>query len=240
MAARIIRRPAPPPGTIPGGDSPPSHSMPAPPPTAAPSASPERLLKARVTIDALSEFYGLRVSEMVERAADEEILGACLAALTEDDRATFAAKPPTRNGKNGKYRPAFHCRLVLLAMGQGAGISELPLDLGLWPTTVEEWRDKHPEFCGAVRLGSLLGRSWWERVGRRNLWNPEFNNVLYMMNMSNRYGWTRKVEGDISMRSEHTEKRVAEINVNVRNLDDRTLESVMHLLESSTAEDAGT
>ena len=60
------------------------------------------------------------------------------------------------------------------------------LSFDLW----ERWLDEEPEFSQLIKYGQLLSLAWWKSHGRVNLQNKEFNNVLWYMNMKNRFGWS--------------------------------------------------
>jgi hypothetical protein len=76
------------------------------------------------------------------------------------------------------------------------------VDLQISWSTFQLWCKEHEEFSAAVKLGKQLSKSWWNEIGRNNLLNDRFNNTLYMMNMQNRWGWTRKLDASIK-REDH-------------------------------------
>ncbi len=101
------------------------------------------------------------------------------------------------NDKRKKYNKHFHPREALIMMAQGASKLELCIELGISKTTIIRWENSYDEFQVAIQLGLEIGEAWWRKQGRENILNPYFNSQLWMMNMSNRYGWTRRVEGAI-------------------------------------------
>lgn len=48
------------------------------------------------------------------------------------------------------------------------------------------------EFSEVIEFGRQAARAWWERQGRVNLENREFNAVLWKINVQNRLGWSDK------------------------------------------------
>lgn len=49
-----------------------------------------------------------------------------------------------------------------------------------------------PEFNEVVGMGRQKSRAWWERAGRVNLQNRDFNATLWKINVQNRLGWSDK------------------------------------------------
>ena len=60
------------------------------------------------------------------------------------------------------------------------------MSFDLW----ERWLEEEPEFSKLIKYGQLLSLAWWKSHGRKELKNKEFNNVLWYMNMKNRFGWS--------------------------------------------------
>jgi hypothetical protein len=60
------------------------------------------------------------------------------------------------------------------------------MSFDLW----ERWLQEEPEFSQLIKYGQLLSLAWWKSHGRREIKNKEFNNVLWYMNMKNRFGWS--------------------------------------------------
>lgn len=93
---------------------------------------------------------------------------------------------------------------MLFCLADGWNIRESALLCGITERTVcHEWGNPESRFYDEtfskiVSLGLHLSELWWTSVARANLNNKkEFDSTLWMMNMSNRFGWTRKLDGQL-------------------------------------------
>lgn len=91
------------------------------------------------------------------------------------------------------------CETVIELMKAGASFVEVAAELGIHRDTLNEWKRKdgdnyEPEFAEAVKLGMMYSEAWWQRNGRENLKNKDFNYTGWYMNMKNRFGWCDKQE----------------------------------------------
>jgi hypothetical protein len=84
-------------------------------------------------------------------------------------------------------------------MAEGMALVEVAAAIGISYQSLINWQARYPDFLDAINEGADLAKAWWMARGRLNIFNPNFNSTLWMMNMSNRYGWTRKVEGNMHM-----------------------------------------
>jgi len=79
-----------------------------------------------------------------------------------------------------------------------------------------------PEFAEVIEYGRLASRAFWERQGRINLENRDFNAQLYKLNVENRLGWSSKTsnyEADTDLeKSLNNDELEAQINDKIRKL----------------------
>lgn len=92
-----------------------------------------------------------------------------------------------------KYDPAM-CDKVIELMAQGASKVEVCAELEICEETLYDWcREEsprfHKEFSESIKKGEKLSQAWWERNGRINLENSQFNYTGWYMNMKNRFKW---------------------------------------------------
>jgi hypothetical protein len=94
-------------------------------------------------------------------------------------------------GRPTDYREEY-CQLAINLMSEGASITEVAAECGVWKSTIYEWIGKHPEFSDSIKKGMELCEAWWEKQGRANLNSKEFQAALWYMNMKNRFKWADK------------------------------------------------
>jgi hypothetical protein len=136
----------------------------------------------------------------------------------KEAKAVLEAVAPIAKRKRG-YDPEYHPKAVMQAMAKGCSKQELILEVGIYPAQMYEWERKYPEFKNAVIIGEQFCRAWWEKKGRVNIDNREFNNNLYLAHMQNRFGWSRKVEKTV----EETKTLRMEAAIDLTALSDREL-----------------
>ena len=98
-------------------------------------------------------------------------------------------------GRPTKYTDEMPDRVVDM-MADGASITEVAAALGVSKETVYQWEKdpSKPDFSDALKRGRELSEAWWTSQGRTQLWEKNFNHVLWYMNMKNRFGWRDKQE----------------------------------------------
>ncbi len=116
----------------------------------------------------------------------------------------MAILKPIRKIKGG--RPKKHINdlpdhweaIIVENMGKGASKEEIDALLDIAKTTRLRLTLESKEFSNAIKKGERLSQAWWERKGRINLENRNFNFVGWYMNMKNRFSWKDKQDVDIT------------------------------------------
>jgi len=96
-------------------------------------------------------------------------------------------------GRPTKYRSKM-CETVIELMRDGASQDEVIGHLDISRETFYRWKEENQEFSDSIKRGVRLSRTWWERQGRINLKDREFNYTGWYMNMKNRFKWADKQE----------------------------------------------
>ena len=91
-------------------------------------------------------------------------------------------------GRPTVYKPE-HCQTVIECGKQGKTLASMAAALKVHRETVNEWRDKYPEFSDAVKLGLLFAQAWWEEKGQHATFGgcDGFNATSFIFNMKNRF-----------------------------------------------------
>lgn len=97
------------------------------------------------------------------------------------------------NGAPSKYKPEYKDKLIDL-MKEGASLSEICLEFEICRQTLYNWFENYPDLLDTKKKGLEFSRGWWEKQGRKNLQNKDFNYTGWYMNMKNRFGWADKTE----------------------------------------------
>ena len=159
------------------------------------------------------------IKKMIKATADASVEAVKATSVTLSRHVVpkelvdkYIEKTKTKAGRPTKYNKTM-CQRVIKIMAEGRSKENAATLLGVSVATMWHWANNHPEFLKAVNDGEELSLLWWMEMGKLNIHNKEFNSTLYMMQMQNRHGWTRKLEGRLETinKTEHTEKRVIEI-----------------------------
>lgn len=101
-------------------------------------------------------------------------------------------------GRPTKYDPVF-CERVIEAGAEGKTLAEMADDLDIDRSTLNDWREQHPEFSRAVKRGLEKAQAWWEKNGRLATFGgfDGFNATSYIFQMKNRFSEEWKDRKDI-------------------------------------------
>lgn len=138
-------------------------------------------------------------------------------------------KTKNKGGRPSTYKPEI-CRKVLEYATNGMTMSMIFLKLGISEGTCRYWKKKYPEFLRTIKIAKTIRQAAWVEIGRLNLFSKDFNNVLWMMNMSNQFQWhssNSKIDKDV-----HKEIKKLEINVNYSEENNAKLAKVAGILQS--------
>ena len=72
---------------------------------------------------------------------------------------------------------------------QGASLVELAVELDIARETLYNLMERDQHFLDTIKRCKVLCEDWWEKQGRSNLQNKDFNYTGWYMNMKNRFGW---------------------------------------------------
>lgn len=105
---------------------------------------------------------------------------------------------------------------------QGASDTEVMCALHL---TYGSFRHLYNDMTGSnfkemVDMGRLYSQAFWERAGRTNIGNKNFNTSLYNINMQNRFGWAAKSEE-------------SKTNFDMTGLDESEIESALRQMQKT-------
>lgn len=101
-------------------------------------------------------------------------------------------------GQPSKYKPEY-CEELIKHMEGGLSFEAFGGVVSVSRQTLYEWRDKHPEFNEAFKLGLSLCLKYYEEIGKQAMHGliENFNTAIYCFNMKNRFGWADKVEAKV-------------------------------------------
>ena len=83
---------------------------------------------------------------------------------------------------------------ILALYAEGASDVEVKVQIHKWLGRFSDnlwnrWMEEEEDFWITIKRGRMLSQGWWEKLGRKNLQNKDFNATLWYMNMKNRFGW---------------------------------------------------
>jgi len=76
---------------------------------------------------------------------------------------------------------------IVLMGSEGCSVTEIAVGIGIRRTAVYDLIDQNEEFADTFARAREEANAWWEKKGRINLENREFNHSLWSFNMTNRF-----------------------------------------------------
>jgi len=101
----------------------------------------------------------------------------------------MANRPGTGKG-NWTYDPKKHIPALLEIFRNGGDIAQFCAKFNMSRTTYYDWKNNFPDFEEAIHQAREMARAWWEKQGRDNLCNPQFNTNAWRLMMRNRFDMT--------------------------------------------------
>lgn len=82
-----------------------------------------------------------------------------------------------------------YCDKIVQVLGGGKSIASVAKNFGVARRTIYEWRDKHPEFAEALRLGMDASQEYWEEIGHDGVLGEvkNFSAATWIFIMKNRF-----------------------------------------------------
>ena len=100
------------------------------------------------------------------------------------------ARKPAKGpgGRPTAYRPEM-CDIVIECGDEGKTLAEMARALDVDRSTINDWRERHPEFSRAIKAGLDRAQAWWEDKGRVATFGgvDGFNATSYIFQMKNRF-----------------------------------------------------
>ena len=167
-----------------------------------------------------------------------------IAEVTED--IVKQLKRP--RGRPTMYDPTWMKSCVIDMGSEGASKAEMAAELGISKDTFHEWVKKHEDFAESVKEATLLSQVWWEKNGRRAIFNSQgFNVTGWIFQMKNRFGddWRDVKQTELSGPNGGPIETKTEARFNVEAMDIEELDVLEALLikglqpESSSDDDEG-
>ena len=151
------------------------------------------------------------------------------------------------SGKKKVGRPSGHDKnmypKILALASAGYRPDSIALKLGCWPDMFKRWAKDIPEFKACLKNAKALYEEWWIEQGMLNANNKQFNAVLWMMNMSNRFRWNtsngnvnKRIEGKLKYTEEQIQRTIQEVQI----VNGNTAEVARILAEAGALESTST
>lgn len=177
-----------------------------------------------------------RLSSVLPEAIKSTIPDNSFNSLLDYDKGKKKVGRPT------DHDPDMYPKMYMLAK-MGYSIDAIAFRIGVWPMQFKEWAKKIPEFNTAIKKCREIAIDWWTEQGMVNIHNSKFNNVLWMMNMSNRFRWktsngsvNKNVKKELKFTEEQIQRTIQEVQI----VNGNTAEVARILAEAGALESTST
>jgi transposase len=92
-----------------------------------------------------------------------------------------------------KYKPEY-CEKLIEFMAVGFSFEAFAGEVKVAKQTIYTWLEMHEEFRNAKQIADSRNRRFWEGAGLEGMWNKNFNPVVWIFNMKNRFQWQDRHE----------------------------------------------
>jgi len=100
-------------------------------------------------------------------------------------------------GQPTKYKPEF-CEMLIDHMKDGLSFECFAAICDVCKKTLFNWLKEYPEFLHSKKRADAHCQLWWEKEGKKGLWNkpnqPTLNTGNWVFQMKNRFHWKDKTE----------------------------------------------
>lgn len=132
-----------------------------------------------------------------------------------------------RGGRPSSYRPERALELKEL-LGQGYGKAQISAHWGISRQTLDNWLKRNEDLQKAFDAGQPQAEAWWMEVGTAGMLGKVkgFNATIWMANMNNRFGWSRKDKDNMPQINIEN----MQVLQNMEQLNDAELDGHIHLV----------
>lgn len=109
---------------------------------------------------------------------------------------------PPKEGRPTDYRPEF-CELLIQHMSEGFKYESFAAVIDVSRSVLYNWEKVHPEFMDAKNRGKDKSLLWWEKEGKKGLWDKTFNSTVYVWSTKNIHNWKDKQDIAVTSKSQN-------------------------------------
>jgi len=90
--------------------------------------------------------------------------------------------------QESKYNPEY-CEIATKVLADGESLAAVAAEIGICRATLYNWRDTHPEFSLALRIGLQKAQRDWEKLGKQGIKGEldKFSAPAWIFTMKNRF-----------------------------------------------------